>query len=110
MTSPLSKLAADNITNTTNPPNEVEEAKDRSSKLSRYILSVEMKVETMTHIEHSRIVWPRDVSWSESWKRMFNYLLSEPFIAIGLVFSYSMRFYLLNTFIVCKLWLKPCYL
>ena len=42
MTSLLSNLAADNITNTTVPHNKVEEAKDRSGNLVDIYLSVEM--------------------------------------------------------------------
>ena len=56
-TSLLSKLSADNITNMTVSPNKVEETKDRSCKLSRYISSDEMIVETMTHGDQRHMVF-----------------------------------------------------
>ena len=65
---------------------------------------------TVTHGDHSKTVWPQDVAWSWSWKRMRIYLPTGLFIASGLGFSSLVNFYLLNYLIPSNFCSKPLYL
>ena len=59
-----SKLAPDNYTEIPEPPNIVEEAKDKGVVNLVDILSAKMMNSNKKHSNHSKTVWPRDVAWS----------------------------------------------